>query len=207
MGRYRNCALALAAIVNAALFANAVPRGYPAAPGSPPLEKVWISVRNSIAFGTFETSRDRLRWWEEETDVSLKELRQFHAGDRPTIIIALNGTDTEFEFINWRVVSYYMDNWPLWILSDNLPSGQFGRVRRALGKDVQLEPGSTIPLPIGGRVLWIMQPNGKYHRALDGVLPVQRGRYILYSDIHPGSAPFEIDGFRFVPELRASSGP
>ena len=130
----------------------------------------------------------------------MKELREFTPADRPAVVIALNGTDTEFEFVNWRVVSYYMDQQPLWILSDNLPAGQFGRVRRAIGRNVQLQPGSTISLPRGGRVLWIMMPDGSFNRALKRVLPLHRGRYISYSDIRDGLEAFEIDGIRFQPE-------
>ena len=200
MGRYRNAILAIAAIVNAALFGNVVPLGYAASPQAPPLEKAWISLRNSIAYGTFETSQDQLRWWDETTEVSIQELSRFSPLDRPNVVVALNGNDTEFDFVNWRVLSYYMDHQPLWVLSDHLPPGQFGRIRLVRGKDGQLSQGATITLPRSGRVLWVMQQNGRFHRSLERVIPVSRGRHILYSDIPPDAGSFEIEGFQFVPE-------
>jgi hypothetical protein len=58
---------------------------------------------------------------------------------------------------------------------------------------------STIALPRSGRILWIMQKEGRFHRALEKFIPVHRGRYILYSDISPDTPPFEIEGFQFIP--------
>lgn len=200
MGPHRNVVLAAAAALNVALFLNVVPLGQPASPQAPALERAWISVRNSIAYGTFETSQDWLRWWDEMTDVSLKELRQFRAPDRPITIVALNGNDTDFDYINWRVVSYYMEREPLWVLMDNFPPGQDQRIRLVRGKDVQVTDQSSIALPRSGRVLWILPQGGRFHRAIERFIPVERGRYILYSDVPAGALPFEIEGFHFTPE-------
>ncbi len=200
MGRYRDAALAISAVVSAGLFLNVVTPGNSASPQAHPLEKAWISLQNSVAWSTFETSQDRLRWWDEMTDVSVQELWQFSVSDRPNVIIALNGNDLEWDFINWRTVTYYMHERPLSVLLDNLPAGQAGRIRRVLGGNMEVAPGSTIRLPRSGRVLWIVLQNGRFHHALERAIPVQRGRYILYSDIPPDAAPFEIEGFRFVPE-------
>ncbi len=200
MGRHRNAVLAAATAVNVALFLNVVPLGSPASPQAPALEKAWISVRNSVAYGTFETSQDWLRWWDEMTDVSLRELRQFRVSDRPMAIVALNGNDTDFDYINWRVVSYYMEHEPIWVLMDNIPPGQDQRIRLVRGKNVQVTGQSSIALPASGRVLWILPQGGRFHRAIERFIPVQRGRYILYSDIPAGARAFEIEGFRFVPE-------
>lgn len=200
MDRYRNAILTIAAFVNAALFLNVLPLGDPAAVQAPLLERTWISVRNAVAYGTFETSQDRLRWWDEMTDVSVQELGRFNAPDRPSVIIALNGNEAEFDFINWRVVSYYMDQQPLWVLMDDLPPGQVGRIRSVCGNDVQVTQRTTITLPRSGRVLWVMQQNGRFHRALEHFIPLHRGRYVLYSDIPADAGPFEIEGFRFIPE-------
>ncbi|MBI4473000.1 MAG: DUF2723 domain-containing protein [Acidobacteria bacterium] len=198
--RYRDAILVVAAGVNAALFLNAVPRGYPPPPQASTVERAWISLKNSIAFGTFETSQERLLWWEEMREVALQELGQFVAPNRTNTIVALNGNDTEFDFINWREAGYYMNRQPIWVLMDNLQSGQSGRIRLVRGKDVQVTQRSSVPLPRSGRILWIAQQDGRFHRALERVIRVHRGRYILYSDIPAGQAPFEIEGFRFAPE-------
>jgi hypothetical protein len=120
------------------------------------------------------------------------------APNRPTVIVALNGNAVEFDFINWRVVSYYMDQSPLTVLMDDQPKDGDDRIRLVRGRDVRFLPQETIVLPKAARVLWIMQPDGRFHRALQRVIPVNRGRYILYSDLTPDVGSFEIEGFRFT---------
>jgi hypothetical protein len=200
IGKHRNAVLAIAAAVSAALFLNLVPLGHAAPPEASPIEKAWISIRNSVAFGTFETSLDRLRWWEEMTEVSIQELSRFRSPTQSNVVVALNGNDTEFDFVNWRVISYYLSQQPLVVLGDHLPIGHPERVRLVRGKDVALPGQPTIVLPRSGRVLWIMQEKGRFQRALENVLRVQRGRYISYSDIPAEPGSFEIEGFRFVIE-------
>jgi hypothetical protein len=197
MGRYRDAILAVAALVSAALFLNAIPIGMPPASGAPALERAWVSLRNAAAYGTFETSLDRLRWNEEMRTISVEELWRLRAPDRPTVIVALNGNEQEFDFVNWRVVSYYMKDRPLSVLMDNIEPGESGRLRLVRGMDVDTLPGATVLLPSGGRVLWVLQPGGRFHRALEKILPVRRGRYILYSEIPAGLPDFEIEGFKF----------
>jgi hypothetical protein len=156
-----------------------------------------VSLRNAAAYGTFETSLDRLRWNEEMRTISVEELWRLRAPDRPTVIVALNGNEQEFDFVNWRVVSYYMKDRPLSVLMDNIEPGESGRLRLVRGMDVDTLPGATVLLPSGGRVLWVLQPGGRFHRALEKILPVRRGRYILYSEIPAGLPDFEIEGFKF----------
>jgi hypothetical protein len=197
--RQRDGVLAIALIVNAGLFLNAVPRGYPAPPDASMAQRAWISARNSIAFGTFETSMERLSWWEEMHEVSLRELSRFRAPSRPNVVIALNGNDKEFDFINWRVISYYLPEEPLWVLMDSLPEGVYGRIRLVRGRKVEVRGETSITLPRLSRILWVTQKDGRVHRSLEKIMPVQRGRYILYSDLPATAAPFEIEGFRFIP--------
>lgn len=198
--RQRDGILAIALIVNAGLFLNAVPRGYPAPPDASAVERAWIAARNSIAYGTFETSMERLRWWEEMHQVSLEELSRFRAPSRPNVIIALNGNDREFDFINWRVISYYMSEEPLWVLMDNLPEGVYGRIRLVRGTKVEVTGQTSIALPRSSRILWVTQLGGRAQRRLEEVMPVHRGGYILYSDVPPNAEQFEIEGIRFIPE-------
>ncbi|HEX4998757.1 MAG TPA: hypothetical protein VFY29_11050 [Terriglobia bacterium] len=197
MGRWRETIVVVAATISAALFLNAAP-GEPPSPQASTLEKTWASLRNTIAYGTFETSMGRLQWNEDTQMYSIQELWRFAAAERPTVVVALNGTDKEFDFINWRVISYYVTERPIWTLMDNVPAGEpNGRLRMVRRMDVRELPGSTVTLPWNARVLWVMLPGGRFHRALEQHLPVRRGRYILYSDIPPGAAGFDIEGFQF----------
>lgn len=199
-GRFRDAVLAIAITINVGLFLNAVPLGEAPRTDATRWEKLWVRLSNAVAYGTFETSMDRLRWWDESTEVTLQELRQFSATKRPTVIVALNGTDTEFDFMNWRVASYYTDE-PLIVLMDNLPLGSAGRVRWTRGKEVQFQPeGGAIPIPASARILWILLRDGKFQREIEKVLPVRTGRYIAYSDLPDSQPPFEVGGFEFAPD-------
>jgi hypothetical protein len=195
-GKHRDVMLATAACVGAALFLNVIPTGYPPSPGASFIERAWISAKNAIAFGTFETSMNRLRWWDETAEVSVKELSQLSAKDRPNLTVILNGNDMEFDFVNWRVVSYYLSDRPLVVLLDNLVPGSAGRVRWVRGKDVRFA-AQRITIPADARILWIMLPGGRFHRALEQIMPVQRGRYVLYTN-PPYPRSFRIEGFEFV---------
>jgi hypothetical protein len=197
--KHRDVLLAVAATVNAALFLNVIPLGYPPSPQAPPLERAWISLKNSVAFGTFETSMDRLRWWDDMTQASIQELQQFSVPDRPNLIIMLNGNEREFDFVNWRVVSYYLSGRPLWVLLDNLRPGAAGRVRLVRGKDMQFIKHDSIRIPRSARVLWVMLPGGEFHAALEKVKHVSRGRYVVYTD-PPYEGSFRIQGFEFITE-------
>jgi hypothetical protein len=198
VGRHRNTVLAIAALIGAALFLNAIPTGYPPSVQAQPLERAWISMKNSLAFGTFETSMERLRWWDEMAEVSLDELSRFNAPDRPNVTIVLNGNDTEFDFVNWRVVSYYLSDRSLDVLLDNLPPATPGRVRRVRGTEIKFMPNESIHIPRSARILWVMLPEGRFQRALEKIMPVHRGRYVIYTD--PPYQRFQIEGFEFIPE-------
>ncbi len=198
--RHRDALLALAAAINVALFLNVIPLGYPPAPQAPLLERAWISMRNAVAYGTFETSMDQLRWWDERAEVTIQELLRLSAPDRPNIIVILNGNDTEFDFLNWRVASYYLNDRPFWVLLDNLRPGDAGRVRRVRGKDIEFVNEGLIRIPPQARVLWVALPGGRFQQALKKLTQVRGGRYVLYTD-PPYNAPFQIEGFEFIPCL------
>jgi hypothetical protein len=202
VGKHRETVLALAVGISAALFLNVIPPGYPPSATASSLDRAWISLKNSVAYGTFETSLERLRWWDEMTDVSINELSRLSAPDRPTMTVILHGTDIEFDFVSWRVVSYYLKDRPFWVLMDNLPPEAPGRVRLVQGMDVQTLHESSIRIPESGRVLWVMLPNGRFHRALEKIMPVHAGRYIFYTD-GPYTRAFNIEGFDFISESSA----
>jgi 4-amino-4-deoxy-L-arabinose transferase-like glycosyltransferase len=198
-GRFRDALLAIAITINVALFLNVVPLGEAPPSDATRWEKIWTRLSNAVAYGTFETSIDRLRWWDERAEVTLQELRKFSVTDRPAVIVALNGTETEFDFMNWRVASYYMDE-PMVVLMDNLPPGAPGRVRWTQGKETRFQhEGDAIQIPASARIVWILFRDGKFQREVEKVLPLQSGRYVAYSDLPDSQSPFEVAGFKFAP--------
>jgi 4-amino-4-deoxy-L-arabinose transferase-like glycosyltransferase len=195
--KHRDVLLAIAASANAALFLNAIPLGYPPSADASRLEQAMISVKNAVAYGTFETSMDRLRWWDEMTQASIQELQELSVPDRPNLIVMLNGNEKEFDFMNWRVASYYLTERPLWVLLDNLQAGA-DRIRLVRRENMRTAGRDSLSFPGSARLLWVVLPGGTFHAALEKVKHVQRGRYILYTD-PPYDAPFRIEGFEFVP--------
>ncbi len=65
------------------------------------------SIKNAILFGSFEASIGRVRYLDETTRSTLREIQNFAPKDRPSLIITTDAYVDQW-FMNWRIGRYYL---------------------------------------------------------------------------------------------------
>ena len=152
-----------------------------------------------MLFGTFESSLGQVRWLDDVTRTTLKEIEQFTPTDRPSVIITTDGYVNQW-FMNWRIGRYYLPKQDFWVLYE----GEKRRVEH-IRHDVLIEMRNSIPLRVPifreGRVLWLVEPGSAFYRQLATVQKLRGGKYVFYSDITPDSPAFGIGEFEVFPTL------
>ena len=188
----REVMLSAALIFNVMTFLNFFPVPDPdASPGGGP------SIKNAVAFATLETSLGSIRSMDEVAFGTLKELRQRTPGDRPSMIITTDVHSGEW-FMNWRMLRYYEGSRDIWVLTDQTTPITALRVRRY--QSLEFLTGTPgIPVPRGGRILWILDRTSPFNKELAANTPLNAGRYVSYTDIPAEAVPFTVRGFEFVP--------
>ncbi len=200
--RGRDVVLASALVFNVMLFLDYFP--LPAG-AEDPLTRGAPSMKNALIFGTFESSIGQVRFLDDVTRVTLKEIREFTPADRPSIVIS---TDMPYDqwFMQWQVGRYYLPGQDFWVLSSKMEKKSAEHIRR----DQVIEAREGVPVKVSifpqGRILWLIEPNGAFYKQLANVQKLGGGSYIFYSDITPASPPFSIDGFEFVPSTGSDHG-
>jgi hypothetical protein len=156
------------------------------------------SVKNAILFGSFEASLAEVRWLDDMTRLTLKEIAEFTPKDRPAIIISTDGYADHW-FVNWRIGRYYLPSQDFWILYNTSTPKHIEHIRRDKVLEARGAPPLEIPIFREGRILWLVEPGSEFHREVAAVQNLSGGKYVLYSDITPESSSFMIDGVRIVP--------
>ena len=194
--RGRDLVLASTLIFNVMLFLDFFP--LPAGT-SESLSRGNPSIKNAMLFGTFESSLGQVRWLDDVTRTTLKEIEQFTPTDRPSVIITTDGYVNQW-FMNWRIGRYYLPKQDFWVLYE----GEKRRVEH-IRHDVLIEMRNSIPLRVPifreGRVLWLVEPGSAFYRQLAAVQKLSGGKYVFYSDITPDSPAFGIGEFEVFPTL------
>jgi hypothetical protein len=195
--RARDFALAGAVLVSAFIFLE-VGDLFPLPERTLDSQNRTPSIKNAILFGSFEASLAQVRWLDDMTRITLKEIEEFTPKDRPAIIISTDGYVDRW-FVNWRIGRYYLPTQDFWILYNETVPARVERIRR----DRVLEASNTSPLEIRifreGRILWLLEPDSVFHKQVGAVQKLSGGKYVFYSDITPKSASFVIDGVKIVP--------
>ena len=158
------------------------------------------SIKNAILFGVFETSIGQVRWLDDITRTTLKEIEEFTPKDRPSIIISTDAYAEQW-FMNWRIGRYYVPKQDFWILYNNIAKKRAERIHRESQLDLREIPPLRVPVFQEGRIVWLIEPNSAIHKQLAASQPLMGGRYVFYSEITKDSPPFKLDEFDIVPSL------
>jgi hypothetical protein len=157
------------------------------------------SVKNAILFGSFEASLAQVRWLDDMTRVTLKEIAEFTPKDRPAIIISTDGYVDRW-FVNWRIGRYYLPRQDFWIVYNNSTPERVEHIRRDHVLETRGAPSLEIPIFREGRILWLVEPGSAFHKKVAAVQNLTGGKYVFYSDITRESSPFMIDDIRIIPK-------
>jgi 4-amino-4-deoxy-L-arabinose transferase-like glycosyltransferase len=150
---------------------------------------------NAAAYGALESSIARVQYVDEISRTTMKELKELTPANRPWVIVSTDDQNRKDWFINWRIVRYYVPDANIWVAADQQQVLQVRRDR------IVSRPGSLdIPVPRGGRVIWLLEKGGALHQALiDGRHAESRQR-LLYTDIPTDGPSFQAWGYTFSPQ-------
>jgi hypothetical protein len=182
--------LLVAAVMSVMLFMNFVPLPPPGSPGG---------VRDAFAVATFESSLENTRWVDDVHGSSLKEIRSFLPPDRKVVIIGQDAVQNSNWFLNWRIARYYFPEADIRMAAAQKKPAETMEVRGStLGRSSSGTP-VDIPVPQHGRLLWLVETGGPIHKALAAAGLAHGGPRVFYTDLEPGSPPFQVMDFRIVP--------
>jgi hypothetical protein len=187
----RNLLTAIVLALNVMLFFNFLGLPNVAAKDGPP------SLKRAIQVASFESSVGWVRQMDGVTRDALAEIEKYTPLDRPSIVVTTDGFVDKW-FMNWRIGRYYLPNRDFWVLSEKQGKKSIERVRR----NKTLESIATplrIPISDDMRILWLLEPKGRYAAELAKSTPLHGEDQVYYTDITPDSAPIRLDGFEIVP--------
>jgi hypothetical protein len=159
----------------------------------------WRSLRDAFLFRTFETSLGQLRFMDNTARTTLKELREFIPADHRAAIVS-SDMQTVNWFMNWRIARYYLGS-DIWVMNELESPTSVTRVHRDQTLEKMTGDPVRISVPRGGRVLWLIEADGPFHRELKKVQgALQGGTHLWYTDIASDAQPFRVMNVEFVPE-------
>ena len=171
-------------LVNSALFLDRV--RFPSRGGE---------LVRAVEFSARESSYTKIRYLNNIHRPTMKELQQNTPTDRPWIIVSNDDVNRKDWFMNWRIVRYYLPRAQIWVAADQKTVVKVQRDRIEGG-----QAGLTIPVPRGGRVIWLLEVGGAlYQSLLDGHHAVADGM-LLYTDVANDAQPFQAWGYTFNPQ-------
>jgi hypothetical protein len=190
----REMFLALALVVNAMLFL-----GFFSLPAAAETTGSVRSLKNVFLFRVFETSIGELQYQDNTTKATLAELQQFTPRDRPSIIVSPDAGVRDW-FMNWRIARFYAPSTNIWVVGDLQNPPWIEHVRRDRILEKNGGPNLTIPVPKEGRIIWLLERDGPFHRALkQAVSQLPGGVYLSYTDVDSTMLPFKVMGVECVP--------
>jgi hypothetical protein len=158
-------------------------------------------VRNAAAYGVFESSLAQVRWLDDVANTTMKELAQLKPSDRPWIIVSTDDVNRKEWFTNWRILRYYAPDADIWVANDKHDVALRVRRDQALEtREAAQEDGVVrIPVPRGGRIVWLLENGGALHRALQGVQHLEARQRLFYTDLPADAQAFTAWNYEFVP--------
>ncbi len=183
-----------ALVINVMLFLNFFPM-----PDPQPNRDGRPSAVNTAAFAVNEASMGSIRSMDDVAFATLEELRKFTPAGRPSVIVSSDLARKNW-FLNWRILRYYEPDREIWSLVDDASPKTALRIKRyGYLESVSGDP-APIPVPKGGRILWVLEPLGLFDDELRESVSVFGGRYVAYSDLPDDAVPFKVAGFEFRPQ-------
>jgi hypothetical protein len=180
--------------VNVMLFLNVLPM--PSAeskPGDRP------SIVNTLVFALNEASFGSVRSMDGVAFATLEELRRFTPESRPSVIVSSDLAKRTW-FLNWRILRYYEPQREIWSIADDARPRSALRVKRYGSLESVTGDPAPISVPKGGRIIWIVEPQGIFDAELRENVSVFGGRYVVYNDLPDDAVPFNVAGFEFRPQ-------
>jgi hypothetical protein len=101
--------------------------------------------------------------------------------------------------MNWRIARYYEPETDIWVLADQKQPKHAVRTRRDLTFETRPGPRAEVPVPRGGRIVWLVESGHPIQQALSTTPDIRGGERVFYTDVKEDSGPFDILDYRFIP--------
>ena len=190
-------ALALGLIVNVMLFLDYVP--LPAA-GAATSGSLWESTKNAAVFGIFETSIGEIRYMDDATRNSLREVQEFSRSAHSDIVVVCEDVVPKNDwFMVWPIARYYLPEQDIWVISAQGGMGSARRIRRHLNSEILSGPDVLLRVPKPSRIIWLMERGGALHQELEKAASVKAGQQVFYTDVGSDAVEFQAQNFIFRP--------
>src|SRR5262249_33043344 len=151
-------ALIVAISINLLLFLNYFPLPAANAAGG-----TGTSLKNAIAFGTFETSLGQMRYVDDSVRTSLEDIDEFtRSADRPSIIVSEDVVPMDWYMV-WQVARYYLPQSEIWV-TGGAKSNRAFMVRRQEMSPVLTGKQIVIRVPRPVRIIWLIDHDGPFHQ-------------------------------------------
>ena len=154
-----------------------------------------------MAYATFETSIAQVRYFDDISKATLKELKEIVPHGAPWMIVTTDVPDKTW-FMNWRIVRYYAPDADIWVMAEQLNPKLAFHVRREKTVGTQINDVYNVEVPKGGRIVWLLEPDGPFPRELEKIQPLQKLQHLFYTDVPLDAKPFRIFSFNFIPIFR-----
>jgi hypothetical protein len=167
----------------------------------------FLTIKAGLADGLYQTSARNLRDADEFTKKSIQETKRLVADGTCTVIVASEGTAKHFNFLNWRIASYYFPKLDLWIVADEQrpPKASLMRGKNLLA--IRYGTSIKISIPKDSRIVWLADPKGPLRANLGPATLPANVPSVLYTEFHSRSAPLSVPGFKFVPDQPSCKRP
>jgi hypothetical protein len=101
--------------------------------------------------------------------------------------------------MNWRIARFYAPDIDMWVMAEGRSPKQVLHIKR--DKTLETRTGEVLPIPVprGGRVIWLIERETPFQKALAGLPNVESGALLFYNDVAPDAPRFRILDFEFVP--------
>jgi len=182
---------AAAVVLNVMLFLNFFPM-------PEPTENQGPSIKNMMAYALAEASIGNVRSMDAVAYSTLKEIREFTPEHMPSVLVA-SDVHSEQWMLNWRIVRYYEPEREIWAISEDLPMRRALKIKRFDSLKSLSGETVSIPVPVGGRILFLLDPKSRVLEDLRRSSSLKGGRYVGYVDLPTDAAPMHVAGFEFMP--------
>ena len=188
--RGRDLVLTFAIVLSVMLFLDYLPLP---ADAEASLGQRQPSIKNAVLFGTFESSLGQVRYLDDVTRTTLKEIAEFTPKDRPSMIVTTDAYIDQW-FMNWRIGRYYLPDRDFWVLLKGGVRTSVQRIRRDAVIETLVNTPVTLPIKKGSRIIWLIEPQSEFYRKLSSLYKLNGGRYVFYTDMTGESASLTWDG-------------
>jgi len=160
----------------------------------------------AVTVGVYESSLGDLRGLEDVHRTTVSEWKALSEVPRPSVIVTTDEAPQRW-FMHWLMLRYYAPKSDIWVLAAKRTPRQVLLVRRNDTLSTRTGDVIDVPVPAGGRILWVLESRGPFETALERTIKIEKRVRLSYTDLAPDAAPFQVLNFRFVPTMPSALAP